>query len=121
MSKPRGKISKQGHIYHSSSEYTQWNNKFIQGCREAKFNPPQSFYTMCFVFNGQPKKGRSQDCDNLTGACLDALVKGKYLSDDNINVVNSFFSKYIKSPVDFVSIYFCESKRDFIYFVEKYA
>lgn len=117
MSKPRGMIGKQGNIYHSSKRYVQWNKEFISACFNCGFTPPTEFHTLAIVFYNKSKRGHLPDVDNMQGASLDALVKGKYLVDDNISIVDSLYGRSIKSDSSYIEIYFCETKKDFVHLV----
>jgi Holliday junction resolvase RusA-like endonuclease len=117
MSKPRGMIGKQGNIYHSSKRYVEWNKDFIGACFRANFTPPKDFHTLAIVFYYKNKRGHLPDVDNMQGASLDALVKGKYLEDDNISIVDSLYGRSIKSDTSYIEIYFCGLKKDFIHLI----
>jgi Holliday junction resolvase RusA-like endonuclease len=118
--KPRGKLSRTGHIYHSSKEYVQWNKDFAKAIREAGFKPPESTLYFCFKFLHKPGKGRSVDGENCQGAIQDALVKCNVIEDDNINVISRWYGEFTKSEVNIIYLYFCQTKKEFIHVINKY-
>lgn len=118
--KPRGKLGKGGHIYHSTPEYVQWNKDFKDACEKASFTPPESTKYYVFKFFHKPGKGHAVDPDNCQGAVQDALVKCGYLKDDSRVHISRWYGEIVVSESNLIELFFCPTKRHFLYVLEKY-
>ena len=122
VSKPRGKLGKGGHIYHQSKEYAQYQHDFIVLTKSCGFSLiSQDLECVAIKFGVQPgKRGRKNDLDNMSGAVLDALVKGGVISDDNYGVVKQLYSSAVITPHPYIEIYFTFSKKELLYVMDKF-
>ncbi len=116
--KPRGNLGKGGHIYHSSKKYNEFNKEFKSAVRN--FTLPDDFNIeyICFQIAIKKRRGAPLDGDNCQGAIQDALVKSAVIKDDNYKYISKWYGEINESEVDSVRIYFCESKKEFLYVIK---
>ena len=103
MSKPRGNLTRSGRIYHSSTDYTKFNEKISNEVRKqlGAIEEPLNTKVYLALFNGYVPfaRGQNPDLDNIYGAVSDALVKTKKLTDDNRKCIVG--GKFRACPMDF--------------------
>ena len=116
--KPRGNLAKNGHIYHSSTKYKDFNKHFKYAVRNLKII---DFTHICFFIYIKKRRGHPLDGDNCQGAIQDALVKSNIIPDDNYRIIGKWYGDVIESDEDRIKIFFCQSKKEFIYVINKYG
>lgn len=120
MPKPRGHQSgRGGHIYHSSAKYNQYNLDIKNGVRNSGFKKPENTLYHCFKFIQRKKGGHLPDGENLQGGVQDALVKCGILDDDDIKNISRWYGEYTFSDHDEIVVYFCQTKAEFKYLLDK--
>lgn len=89
----RPRFSSKGQVYNDPS-YKQWLTDFTEIARRLWEHECLHHVSHIEVtFNGQTKRG---DLDNYLKSALDGLVYSQVLSNDNLTVLDSIESKFIR-------------------------
>jgi hypothetical protein len=121
--KPRGNLGKHKGktiIYHSTPQYVNWKKSFKSACLKANFKPQDGIMYYCFKFYHKPVPGHPPDGENCQGSIQDALVENRLIRDDNINVISRWYGEVTKTDYDLINLYFCQTKKEFLYVIEKF-
>lgn len=114
--KPRGKVSKYGHLYHNTKEYVNWKTSIKEAIIQAgELRIPKGFTHACFVFNWRTKRGHKPDGENLQGGLQDALVEHGFLPDDDIDIIPKWYGVAYRNPVESIEMYFCSNFQEFLH------
>lgn len=90
----RPRFTSKGQVYNDPS-YKNWLCDFAQiVLREWIGDPVETCSHLKIIFNGPTKRG---DLDNYLKACLDGLVYGRVLKNDNLRVVDSIETSFIRT------------------------
>lgn len=119
--KPRGQLGKYGNMTHSAGGYRAWQNQFSRLIQSTSFHVPDTFHSMVFQFNICTTRGRAPDLSNLQGGVEDALVKQKYLQDDNWKILTRFYTFGKVAPASEIIIYVAECKKELLYIIEHFS
>lgn len=118
--KPRGKLGKYGNITHSIGDYRIWQKTFIDYLEGIKLNKTANpLYALAVIGFLRPRKGRPSDTSNFLGAVEDALVKGKFIKDDNYKILPRVYGEIIpvtKAEPERIIMFFMKNKGEFNYF-----
>ena len=119
ISKPRGMLNRYGKITHSLGGYRQWQKEFHSHISSTSFIIPNTFHSIVFQFNITPVRGHPPDLSNMQGAVEDALVKYKYLKDDNWKILTRFYTFATVSKQPSIILYVAESKEELLFIINK--
>lgn len=90
----RPRFRSNGCVYNDPS-YKAWLDEFAGIVRRIWLGEPLKRVThLKIVFNGETKRG---DLDNYLKAALDGLVYGGVLKNDNLSVIDSIETSFIKT------------------------
>lgn len=117
VSKPRGQIGKHGNMTHSIGAYRGFQVEVSERLKQLEFAIPGEFFSLAYIFYMAKKKGQQNDITNMTGAIEDILVKYKYLTDDNWQVLRRCYIEAVPSPTFAITILVLPQERDFYHFV----
>jgi Holliday junction resolvase RusA-like endonuclease len=100
VSKPRGKIAKAGHIYHSSPEYKAYKTKIFKLLSGTIDFEQQIRYPIGIGFvHAFSVKPSQNDLDNLIGAISDCLTQHGTVTDDSERYIQTLHAEAIESGV----------------------
>lgn len=104
MPKPRGKLTKDGRIYHNDKPYRDYTNTIIEHAKpfviERMGDRIRTRYCVG-LFNGYMQtRGAQPDIDNLIGSVLDSLKKGGLIYDDNRKYWEGVYIKAYELPIN---------------------
>ena len=116
--KPRGRLSRNGHIYHSHSKYVEWTKDFNRYLRVLNFQLAEN-QTIAVNFNLKRNRGAKPDLDNLMGSVLDALVKGNFIEDDNYTIIPRLLVFGEVSEVNTIEIFVADTKKDLYNIIDR--
>lgn len=119
--KPRGALGKYGNMTHSIGLYRQWQDEFRRYIAQTSFYVPQDFYSMVFKFNLAARSGGKPDLSNLQGGVEDALVKHKYIPDDNWKVLTRYYTCGSPASTSSIELFICMNKKETLYTIEHYT
>ena len=95
-SRPRYPGKNGGRPY-TDAAYRAWLSDFQQIVIREWLQPPLEHVShLEIIFNGPTKRG---DLDNYLKACLDGLVKAGVLKNDNLSVLDSIETHFIKNTI----------------------
>jgi Holliday junction resolvase RusA-like endonuclease len=119
--KPRGQIGKYGNMTHSIGKYREWQEQFKKHIACTTFYVPKEFYSMVFKFNLAARSGGKPDLSNLQGGVEDALVKHKYIPDDNWKILQRFYTCGSPASISSIELFVCTSKKETLYVIDKFT
>lgn len=87
LPKPRGKLSRNGHIYHNDKNYTQYKKK-VKECIKSQLGYIELQSSIYIgLFSEYIDGGKQPDfLDNQLGSVLDVLVEMNFIQDDNRSI-----------------------------------
>lgn len=119
--KPRGQLNKHGKLTHSLGGYRQWQTDFKTLIDSTPFYVPSNFHSVVFRFGIPKKRGHAPDLSNLQGGVEDALVKSKYLHDDNWKILTRYYTFGQQTAQPSITLYVAGCKKELLYIIEQFS